>query len=165
MLRELADTPDRFYVRSQSYGGQDVAGTPTAPRSAAPTTARTTERACPPGSVPEDGFRDVPEGGTHEANVDCVVWWRVAAGRGSDSYDPAGTVSRGQMATFPANAIRGAHRHLPEGSQDWFDDDDGSPHERSINALREAGIVEGVAHGAYRPDREVTRADRAGLHG
>jgi hypothetical protein len=49
LLGEMADAPDRFYVRSVSYGGQDVAGTPCATRSARwPThpTASTSAR-CP----------------------------------------------------------------------------------------------------------------------
>ena len=161
VLGELVDAPDRFYVRAQSYGGDDVAGTPGAPRRAEAAPARTTDRACPPGQVPEDGFRDVPEGAAHEASVDCVVWWQVAAGRSADRYDPAGTVTRGEMATFLANAIRNAYGQLPPASQDWFADDNGTAHEANTNALREAGIVDGVAAGTYRPSAPVTRGAMA----
>jgi hypothetical protein len=160
-LGEMADAPDRFYVRSVSYGGQDVAGTPSVLRTATAGPARMTDRACPPERVPEDGFGDVPEGSTHEANVDCVVWWRVASGRSAGRYDPAGTVTRGQLATFVTNTIRSGYGQLPSASRDWFADDNGSPHERSINELREAGIVEGGADGAYRPDGAVSRGAMA----
>lgn len=161
LVRELADAPERFSVRSESYAGDDVAGALGVPRRAEPGPARSTDRACPPGQVPEDGFRDVPEGAVHEASVDCVVWWRVAAGRGPDRYDPAGTVTGGEMATFVANAIRNAYGQLPPASRDWFGDDNGTAHEANTNALREAGIVDGVAPGIYRPGAPVTRGAMA----
>jgi hypothetical protein len=51
---------------------------------------------------------------------------------------------------------------LPEGP-DAFDDDNGSVHEPSINALAAAGIVVGVADRQYNPSGALTRAESASV--
>jgi hypothetical protein len=76
--------------------------------------AKTTEQACPPGRVPEDGFSDVPAGNVHESAIDCVAWWGVTSGRGG-RYEPLAGVSRGQMASFLAAAILRSGGTLPAG--------------------------------------------------
>jgi hypothetical protein len=131
-----------------------------APTSATTPQARTTDDACPSG-VPEDGFTDVPQGGAHEAAIDCIVWWRVAQGRTAQSYAPAADVTRAQMATFIANLIITSGGALPAARRDHFDDDDGERHEDSINRLAEAGIVTGQADGRYCPGLPVRRDQMA----
>ena len=69
-------------------------------------------------------------------------------------YDPTGTVTRAQMATFVARALDVAAdlaadgadlQALPDDGPDAFPDDDGlEPHEASIDRLAAAGIVVGL---------------------
>ena len=124
-----------------------------------PVVARDTEGACPSGGVPEDGFHDVPQGSTHEAAIDCVVHWGLAQGSGG-SYLPVQPVSREQMASFIARLVLRSGGTLPAGSN-AFDDDAGSVHEASIDALAAAGIVSGTGPRRYAPGALVTRAQMA----
>jgi hypothetical protein len=120
--------------------------------------ARGTERACPPGEVPEDGLSDV-DGSVHEANVDCIVWWRVAASA-TRRYEPAAAVSRAQMASFLARVITRSGGSLPASPPDAFPDDDGSVHELAIDQLAAAGVLAGSG-GKALPAAPVARAQMA----
>ena len=91
------------------------------------------------------------------------IEWLKAKGL-TNGCDAAGTlfcpdkaVSRGQMASFLAGAMK-----LPDGP-DAFTDDDGSPYEKAINAIAKAGITTGCSQDppAYCPDAEVTRGQMA----
>ena len=122
-------------------------------------TASPTDMACPPARVPEDGFADA-DGSVHEGNVDCVVWWGVSSGSGG-GYAPAAAVTRAQMASFLARLIERSGGELPASPPDAFSDDDGSPHEASIDRLAALGIVSGRAPGRYAPGEPVSRAQMA----
>lgn len=126
-------------------------------------TARGIGNACPPGSVPEDEFTDVPSTNVHEAAVDCVVWWEVALGRTASTYDPAAEVERGQMASFLARLVLETGGELPsgDGAPDAFTDDNGSTHEVTTNQLAAAGIVSGKGAGAFDPGASVERGQMA----
>jgi hypothetical protein len=119
--------------------------------------ARSTDGACPPHLVPDAGFLDVPTGSTHKASIDCLAWWEVARGRTPTQYDPVAVVTRAQMATFIARALRESGDELRPATRDWFSDDQGSPHEDAINRLAEAGIVEGRGPGVFAPTAAVGR--------
>jgi hypothetical protein len=73
-------------------------------------------------------------------------------------FCPAATVSREQMASFLARALR-----LPAASRDYFSDDAGSVHEADINAVAEAKISLGCALDGltYCPASPVTRGEMA----
>ena len=122
---------------------------------------RGTTAACPEDRVPDAGFVDVPEGSTHADAVDCAVWWGVASGLTDTEYGPELDVSRGQMASFMARLVEASGRALPNPTQDHFADDNGSPHEESINRLAEAGVVGGTGPGTYAPDASVSRGQLA----
>lgn len=49
---------------------------------------------------PGDGFADVPESNPHEPNVRRLVEAGITDGRTADTYDPAGKVTRAQIASF-----------------------------------------------------------------
>jgi hypothetical protein len=151
---ELCGVTDSFSSFAVGAGSPPEPEPPVTPR------ARSTDDSCPP-HVPEDGFTDLPEGAVHEAAVDCVVWWRVAQGRTAKSYAPAGDVTRGQMATFVANMVTASGGTLPVPRSDHFDDDDGHPHESSINRLAEAGIVSGRGDRSFGPNQPVGRGQMA----
>lgn len=118
-----------------------------------------TDRSCPDGRVPEDGFVDFPQGATHEAAVDCITWWGVTLGA-NGRYNPLGGVTRGQMASFLSRAILNSGGTLPAGTN-AFHDDDGSVHQEAINRLAAAGLVQGVGGGRFAPDAPVSREQMA----
>ena len=117
------------------------------------------EQACPTGEVQSDAFVD-DDGNLHERAIDCVRWWGVASGGSDGTYRPLAGVTRAQMATFLANSVDSSGGTLPEAQRDYFADDDGSPHERSINRLAAVGVVSGKG-GGYAPNELVTRAQMA----
>ena len=77
----------------------------------------------------------------------------------NDRFCPDRTITRAEAAGFLARALE-----LPEASDDYFADDDGSVHEDSINRLAQAGIALGCAPDSNRvfcPQRRVSRAQIA----
>ena len=134
------------------------APTPTPTPTGTPTVL-SPEQACPTGEVQSDAFVD-DDGNLHERAIDCVRWWGVASGGSDGTYRPLAGVTRAQMATFLANSVDISGGTLPEAQRDYFADDDGSPHERSINRLAAVGVVSGKG-GGYAPNELVTRAQMA----
>lgn len=129
--------------------------------SAAGAASRVTTSACPAAVVPDAGLRDVPSGSTHAAAVECLLWWGITRGAASGGYEPAGAMTRGQMASFLARLLDRTSNVLPETAPDRFSDDDGSTHEASINRLAQAGITTGRADGGFGPSDPVSRAQMA----
>lgn len=119
---------------------------------------RATDDSCPAGEVPPAGFPDVS--GANAPAVDCLAWWKVTEGLGDGTYQPAGSVTRAQMASFVARALRTSGYALPAGPN-AFPDDDWSPHAADIDALAAAGVVRGKAGGVYDPRGSVTRVEMA----
>lgn len=121
------------------------------------------DHACPPDRVPGAGFDDVPPTSVHAAAVDCLAWWGVTQGREAGVYDPSGSVTRAQMASFLARwldtaARQGSTRELPASAPLTFDDvspDD--THATAIARLARAGIVQGQSSSVFRPAGAVTR--------
>lgn len=139
-----------------------AAGLPLSQAGAAePPATRSTEEVCPAGSVPEDGFSDLGAGGTHEAAVDCVVWWQIARGVTGNEYRPSVGVSRAAMSTFIAGTIEAAGGSLPAVPANAFGDDEGGTHELRTNQLAAVGIVAGTGGGNYSPGATVTRGQMA----
>ena len=122
---------------------------------------RSTQVTCPAGSVPEDGFSDIASGSAHEAAIDCVVWWKIAQGRGGSEYGATLGVDRAAMSTFIAGTIEAAGGVLPAEPDDAFNDDNGGTHELRTNQLAAVGIVAGTGEGTYSPSRTVTRGQMA----
>jgi SpoIID/LytB domain protein len=135
-------------------------GDTTPPRE--PVTPRDIDDACP-SEVPDGSYTDVPEDNVHLRAIDCATWWQVAQGRGDGTFDPRGSVTRGQMATFVARMILAAGGTLPEEPEDAFGDDDDSVHELAINQLAAVEVVQGTGPGTYEPQRAIDRAQLASL--
>ena len=133
-----------------------LTGAGAAPAAAAPSTSS----ACPAGQVPSSGFSDVPPG---SVDIDCLVWWGVTTGSSSTTYGGAGTVSRGQMASFLARTVARAGGVLPDVPpwEDRFWDDTGTLHEPSTNSLAALNIVAGSGNGQFRPGDAVRRDQMA----
>ena len=121
---------------------------------------RSIDLACPPGTTPESPFTDV-DTSVHRPGISCAAWWGVASGLTPTSFAPAGSVTRGQLASFVARTLAAAGLQLPVDAPDAFTDDDGSVHERSIDQLAALRVVQGRGAGTFDPKAVVTRAETA----
>lgn len=115
----------------------------------------------------DDRFTDDDQS-PHQENINKLANAGIVSGVGGDQYAPTQPVNRGQMATFIAQAIdyhddgdAGNDSVLPTDVDDFFSDDDQSPHQGNINRLAAQGVVRGVATGMYDPMRAMTRAQIA----
>ncbi len=97
-----------------------------------------------------------------------ILWlWNqgiaLPCGDGEDHYCPDDDMVREDMAAFMAAALE-----LPATGTDYFDDDDGLPHEDAINSFREAGITFGCNppdNTHFCPADSVTRGQMAAFFG
>lgn len=115
-----------------------------------------------PGDIAGDGrlyacdapFRDICD----TLFEDDIVWLvdrGITRGCSETEFCPDRAISRAQMAAFLARALE-----LPDGP-DAFDDDDGNPLEREIDALANAGITGGCGERRFCPNALVSRAAMA----
>lgn len=155
---ELSGTEfrDHWGLRSDWF---DVSGAP--PRT--PVEPRAIDDACPVDDVPRGVFDDVNPDSVHARAVDCAAWWDITEGRTDTTFAPAGTVTRGQMASFVHRLVLAAGGDLPPDPVDRFVDDDGSVHEDAINALASIDVVRGKTAETYAPQEPVERAQSASL--
>lgn len=118
-----------------------------------------------PGQLPawdeDNDFTDVPDENPHVAAInrlhDAGVVQGAPEGKAEDEYGPDLPVRRGQMASFLNRAIGVMAGSPLTTTEDFFTDDEGSPHEDNINALASEGIVQGRADGDYHVVLEVRR--------
>lgn len=112
---------------------------------------------------------DVDTNNVHFANIQRLANKGVVKGSGNSSagacFDPDGTVTRGQMATFirQASAVAGVPI-AAVGDEDYFVDDETSAHEGSINAIAKVGLAAGAGKNTnndniYKPD-DIVRRDQ-----
>jgi hypothetical protein len=108
----------------------------------------------PPTSTPAP-YRDI---GTtvHADAIARVTAAEIAAGLGDERFGPDEVVTRAQMATFLARALR-----LGSTPAATFTDIAGSSHEASILGVAQAGIASGYPDGTFRPQLAVTRGQLA----
>lgn len=117
--------------------------------------------ACPEGLVPAAGFTDVPTDSVHRLSIDCLAWWGITVGVTETTYLPSERLTRAQMAQLLARAIHASDATLPADVETPFTDTEGSVHETAIAALADAGVVDGFPDRTFRPQRLVTRAQKA----
>lgn len=124
------------------------------------------EFACPPGQVRPPGtaprFTDTA-GNTFELEIACLAGYEVTRGVGDGTaYDPAGTVTRVQMAQFVARVAARASVPLDTRDAGFTDIANQSPDARdAINALANAGVVRGRTATTYEPAAPVRRDQMA----
>jgi hypothetical protein len=105
-----------------------------------------------------DSFPDVPEGHTHAVAIHSLAEVGVLTGFEDGTFRPGSQISRDQAASVMVRAYEWlAGQRLPAGP-DAFVDDDGSVHERAINAAAAQGWIQGVASDRFAPRRDITRA-------
>jgi hypothetical protein len=103
----------------------------------------------------QDFFTD-DEDLVHEGAINRLRKAGITTGCTATRFCPNRLVTRGQMATFLARALA-----LPPAGDDYFNDDDGTAHEDSINRVFEAGITTGCSASRFCPDGIVSRAQMA----
>lgn len=121
-----------------------------------------TESACAPDDVPGTDFADIAANPHREA-IECAAWWGIVNGFSADSFGPLADITREQVASMLARALRAAGADLPTTPTNVFTDDNGSPHEADINALAAIGVIKGVTATLFDPKAAVTREQIASL--
>jgi hypothetical protein len=108
-----------------------------------------------------DHFDD-DDGTTHEDNINRLFDAGIVEGFEDGTYREGDSVRRDQMASFLRRTYDFiSAQTLPPGDN-AFTDDEGNVHEAAINALEEAGVIEGTAvQGIYNPNGEVRRDQMA----
>lgn len=119
---------------------------------------RTDSLGVPP--APPAGFADTA-GSPHERSIDAVVALGVATGTSPTTFSPDQPVTRAQLATVLARTLEVLGADLPAELPDAFADDEGSTHERGIDALAALGIAAGTAPGRFSPGAPVDRGAAA----
>jgi hypothetical protein len=115
------------------------------------------------GSLPaprHGAFADVT-GGVHRDAIERLAAAGIVEGRAAGRYDPGARVPRGQMTAFLVRA----HDHVLGASTgpapDAFRDDDGHPHEASIDRATQLGLASGRTATEFRPQELTARAQTA----
>lgn len=99
-------------------------------------------------------FSDVPADYVHTPAILGIAEACITLGYPDGTYRPNGHVTRGQMATFIANALgRGP------GDLSFSDVTADHPHAVGISAMR--GVASGYPDGTFRPNQPVTRGQMA----
>lgn len=96
------------------------------------------------------------DGTLFEQAIAFVAAAGIAQGTGPDTYSPATSVTRGQMAQFLA-----ATAAIPSGTADFDDVDATGTFATAIGDVAAAGISQGYPDGTYRPGAVITRAQFA----
>lgn len=113
-------------------------------------------------NLPRDGedYFDDDDGSYAEDSINAMAYRGITQGCDPDNprrFCPGGSVTRGQFALFLDRAVR-----LPDTTQDYFFDDDGSIYEDAANRLAAAGITKGCGSpNKYCGDEPITRAQLA----
>jgi glucose/arabinose dehydrogenase len=90
-----------------------------------------------------DAFSD-DDGNVHEANINALAALDVLEGKTADAFQPAAQVTRAQVASILARAYEAVTGEALPAGPDAFTDDGSSVHEAAINAVAQAGWVNGV---------------------
>ena len=115
------------------------------------------------GTLPEsagNAFGD-DDGNLHEAAINRLAAVGLVSGTGNGRFSPNAPVSREQMGSFLARALRYRTGAPIPATANWFFDDDSSAHQDNINALASAGVATGNGFGAYHPSTQVRRDQMA----
>lgn len=112
------------------------------------------------GSVAPDGrFRDVTHATSHAGHIHAVAKAGYVGGFGDGTFRPDDAISREQMATFLARALR-----LPPREPSFRDITRGNVHRGNIGALEHAGIVRGTGRGgSFGPTEDLQRDQAASM--
>ena len=119
--------------------------------------------ACVGEALDDHGFTDLGTLAAAVANINCLAYYGISAGKTADTFDPDTNVTRGQMALFLNAAAAKAGVDLMGGDMmaDFGDIADlGENRQNAIKALARNGIMSGSG-GNFRPHDDITRAEMA----
>ena len=107
---------------------------------------------------PSDYFSD-DETNTHEGNINRIAHAGITGGFEDGTYRPDELVTRAQMASFLVRSID----RLTPNADDYFTDDDTSPHEANINGVAAGAVTLGCTSAGDRfcPNNPVRRDQMA----
>lgn len=112
-----------------------------------------------------DAFTD-DEGNIHEDNINRLTEARIIEGSTATTYEPAGVLNRGQVASLIVRAARlTTGEPLGPGDVDYFTDDNGTEHEDNINTAARRRLAAGVTEDEFRPLQPVRRDEMASFVG
>jgi outer membrane protein assembly factor BamB len=112
-----------------------------------------------PEPVRENPFPDVPDDNVHLENIIELAERGITAGDADGNYNPRGTVSRAQFATFLARAFG----LTPIDGDHFRDVPSDSVHAGNIYAVAEAGITQGTSATTFDPSGTLTREQMASM--
>lgn len=144
----------------RTLGSSGGSSTSTATTTRSPE-VRPIDQACPGSRVSNAGFADIGRGSDLARAVDCLAWWGVTSGVTANRYEPNGTVTRAQMASFVSRALERSGATLPAPSGSFSDIRAAGVHADAVLRLRAAGVVGGFSDGSFRPTQRVTREQMA----
>ena len=102
------------------------------------------------------------EGSGHRATIDCLAELGVVEGMTDGTFEPRGTVSREQLASFVVRAVELAtDESMPVGDGSFPDVEPTSTHGDAVAKLHEAGVIEGYTDGTFGPTDSVSREQTA----
>ena len=121
--------------------------------------------------VPEaedQGFSDVDNDNVHQENIQILAAMNVTQGVSEGTYNPDGTATRAQMASFLTRAARFAYEGADgpgfEAQTDagFSDVSEDSVHAEAIDAAAQVvGLTNGIGEGQYGPGRPTSRQEMA----
>lgn len=98
------------------------------------------------------------DGNPHEANIEKLYENGITIGCAPGRYCPLQTLSRGQIALFIFRLL-----NLAPTTNDYYDDDNGSPYEVAANAITASGIGFGCRERNFCEDDALPREQMAEL--
>jgi hypothetical protein len=98
-----------------------------------------------------DHFDD-DDGTPYETHINRAAEAGLTTQCAARAYCPARTLRRSEAAVFIARALA-----LPASTTNYFNDDDGTFAEPSIDAMVDAGLMTGCADGRFCPSGPVTK--------
>jgi hypothetical protein len=110
-----------------------------------------------------ESFLDVDPDQAHAEAILCALEYGITTGTADpDRYDPGGTVTRAQMASFIVRFVELATAHeLPAHDAGFSDVPATSRHAENIDKLAGVGITQGTGGDTYSPNQPVTRGQMA----
>jgi hypothetical protein len=101
---------------------------------------------------------DVSVETVHAASIAHLVGRGVMGGYPDGTFRPGNAVTRGQLSTALARLLE-----LPSRPGRSFLDTTGDPHGGNVEALYEAGFIDGYADGTFRPNQQLRRDQLASI--
>jgi choice-of-anchor B domain-containing protein len=106
---------------------------------------------------PDASWGDVPAGNPHELAIEQLTDLGIIEGRQGGGFDPAGEVTRAQMASFIIRALEAISGDELTAPPAPFTDTVGSVHAGNIDVAYDLGITEGRTATTYAPQDDVRR--------